>query len=110
MLKSGNQSKYAAALAASLMFFIVSATGAAERYVTVPGTWNSAAPELLVKAECHLDEPEFRLVGANRREIPARVLERHGSLLRFAFNARPGERLRFIEGEKPTDPASGWQP
>lgn len=110
MLKSGNQSKYAAALAACLMFFIVSATGAAERYVTVPGTWNSAAPELLVKAECHLDEPEFRLVGANRREIPARVLERHGSLLRFAFNARPGERLRFIEGEKPTDPASGWQP
>ena len=70
MLKSGNQSKYAAALAACLMFFIVSATGAAERYVTVPGTWNSAAPELLVKAECHLDEPEFRLVGANRREIP----------------------------------------
>lgn len=110
MLKSGNQSKYAAPLAACLVFFMASATGAAERYVTVPGTWNSAAPELLVKAECHLDEPEFRLVGANRREVPAKVLERHGSLLRFAFNARPGERLRFIEGEKPTDPASGWQP
>lgn len=84
--------------------------GAAERRLSVPGTAGKTPQPQLVEAECHLETPDFRLTDSLRAERPAKVLLRRGSLVRFVFNAKPGEVLRLEEGRRAADAASDWLP
>lgn len=96
--------------AALLAAGILLPAGAAERRLSVPETKERAQQLHLVEAECHLETPDFRLTDSLRAERPAKVLLRRGSLVRFVFNAKPGESLRLEEGKRPADAASDWLP
>lgn len=96
-----------AVLAAGLLL----PASAAERRLSVPETGRAQShPQYLVEAECHMETPDFRLTDSLRTERPAKVLLRRGSLVRFVFNAKPGESFRLEEGKKPADAASDWLP
>lgn len=96
----------AAVLAAGILL----PASAAERRLSVPEPKGVAQQSHLVEAECHLETPDFRLTDSLRAGRPAKVLLRRGSLVRFVFNAKPGESLRLEEGKRPADAASDWLP
>ena len=96
----------AAVLAAGILL----PASAAERRLSVPEPKGVAQQSHLVEAECHLETPDFRLTDSLRAGRPVKVLLRRGSLVRFVFNAKPGESFRLEEGKRPADAASGWLP